>query len=823
MNVTHTGTTFAPVWAWVWNRPLTTLLVALVIVVVSVVLASRLQLRTSFAELLPSADPAVEELHRLAEHVGGTAVMQIAIQSPDRDANLKFAAEVAARVRKLGPTFVTDVTYDVRAEQEFFRDRRFLYAPLEDLVALRNALHSEIDRKRNPLVVDLLDEDSVDEVVARMKQRGAGVHLFPTGYFEADDGRLVVIVCHPPGGLFAERAGERLATATRGIIAELDPKSFEPQMQAGLTGDVMSQIEERAALESDLASATALCVSLVLLVMVVYFGRLRAVPLVMIPALVGVTVAFGVAELLFGYLNASTAFMGSIVVGNGINFPIIVLARYEEERRSGHDGRTATMIALRATMRPTAIAALGAAISYASLMATRFRGFSQFGAIGGIGMIAAWLASMLVLPALIARFDRRSAARPKPRTHGAFSGLVSRLATRAPRTTLILFTLLTIFAVVPLPHYLRDPFEYDFRNLRNRKSVSSGSASLSPVVERVFGETLTPAVVLSDTRAHTGEIRHKILERDRTLPGGPLIGRVATFEDFLPGDAATQDKKLAVLKELRDLLHSPAVRLASDEQRARFAELDETAKLVPVHDDDIPLAIRRQFTELDGTVGRIVAVYHAQAVSVWNGHSLVRIAQLIDRIDLDDGTLVRSSGHAVVFAAMIRSIVHDAPLATLASLGGVALLVLLLTGNIPGALAVLAGLFAGVVWMLGVAAWVGVRTNFLNFIALPITFGIGVDYGINIFLRYRLEGRGRVGRAVRATGGAVALCSLTTIIGYAALMVADNQALKSFGEMAILGEIACVSAALIGLPSYLVLRERRIVRSEDIAGPHPKV
>ena len=138
-----------------------------------------------------------------------------------------------------------------------------------------------------------------------------------------------------------------------------------------------------------------------------------------------------------------------------------------------------------------------------------------------------------------------------------------------------------------------------------------------------------------------------------------------------------------------------------------------------------------------------------------------------------------------------------------------ALLVIALARSRAGAALVLGTLVAGVLWMLGTAAWIGVRTNFLNFIALPITFGIGVDYGINIYLRYRLEGRGRVGRAVRATGGAVALCSLTTIIGYAALLVADNQALRSFGEMAILGEVACLSAAVVGMPAFLVWRERR--------------
>jgi predicted RND superfamily exporter protein len=201
----------------------------------------------------------------------------------------------------------------------------------------------------------------------------------------------------------------------------------------------------------------------------------------------------------------------------------------------------------------------------------------------------------------------------------------------------------------------------------------------------------------------------------------------------------------------------------------------------------------------------------------------MRIADIIGEIPLDDGTVVRSSGHAVVFAAMIRSIVHDAPLATGASLLGVAVLVTALARGRRGAALVLGTLCAGVLWMLGAAAWGGVRTNFLNFIALPITFGIGVDYGINIYLRYKLEGRGRVGRAVRATGGAVALCSLTTIIGYAALLVADNQALRSFGEMAILGEVACLAAAVVGMPAFLVWNERRQARGDDVTGRFPRV
>ena len=804
--------------AWldlIWRRHRLVLALAALLTLACALLATRLELRTNVAELLPSRDPAVEELHDLSRRIGGTAILQLAIESPDRAANLRLADAITTKLRALPPDVIEMATFDVRRERQFFLDRKWLYASLADLTALRDAIHAEIDKQKSPLYVDLSDDETAAQIVERIKKKAAAFDPFPTGYFERSDGRLVVIVARPPGGLFAERAGERLAHAAEHIIATLKPETFHPQMRVGMTGDVMAQLEERAALESDLVWATAVCVTLVCLVVIVFYGRFRAIPFVGIPALMGVAFAFGCAELLFGYLNASTAFMGSIVVGNGINFPIIQLARYEEERRNNKSPREAAGIALGGTITATVVAALGAAVAYASLIVTRFRGFSQFGTIGGIGMVAAWAATVTVLPALWAAFDHRErTARRFAPPVTAFSELVARIATQAPRTCLVVFGLLTVVSIIPLKRYLKDPFEYDLSQLRNVRSQVSGAAHLAERVDPIFGRTLTPAVILADKRQHTDEIRNKVLERDRALPGLPLIGQVTTLDDFLPGDAATQQRKLATLDELRRLIDSPTAQLADAETRADLVKLRPPAGLRPVSDGDLPVEVRRPFTESDGTMGRVVLVYHDENVSVWDGRNLMRIADIIGAIPLDDGTLVRSSGHAVIFAAMIRSIVHDAPLATGASLFAVAVLVLALTRGRGGAALVIATLVAGVLWMLGAAAWIGVRTNFLNFIALPITFGIGVDYGINIYVRYQLEGRGRVGRAVRASGGAVALCSLTTIIGYAALLVADNQALRSFGEMAILGEVACLCAAVVGMPAFLVWLERRRARRE---------
>src|SRR5579871_664641 len=692
---------------WLWRRHRLVLLGALAVAAISTWMAAHLELRTNFAELLPSRDPAVVELNRTADRIGGTQVLEVAVESPDRDANLRFAGDLTARIRRLPPELVLAVAYDVREERDFFAKRKWLYADLDTLTELRDSLRAKIDRAKNPLLVDLLDPgETPEELEKRLRAKGARLDAFPTGFFEGDGGQgpgsIVAIVIRPPGGLFGEHVGEKLRDTVLAQVAELQPQKYHAQMKVGLTGDIMSALEERAALENDLVWATSICVLLVCVVVVLFYGRFRAVPFVAIPALVGVAVAFGCAERLFGYLNTSTAFMGSIVVGNGINFAIIQMARYEEERRGGKPAREAMQIALSSTVRATAVAAIGAAVSYGSLLVTRFRGFSQFGVIGGIGMVVAWLATVTVLPALWAAFDKR---REKTRRfaspgQGLFSGAVSRAATRAPRVLLAVSAILTVLAAIPLRGYLRDPFEYDFKNLRNRRSLESGAAALAPRVDRIFGKTLTPAVIVADKREHTDEIRSIVFERDKALPGERLIGDVRTIDDFLPGSVEAQQQKLQVLGEIRELIDDPALKLLDDAERARLVDLRPPESLQPVRMEDLPAQVRQPFTETDAarTMGRIVLVYHDEHVSTWDGRNLMRIADIIGEMHLHDGTIVRSSGHAVIFAAMIRSIDHDAPLATGASLLGVALLVMALARGRRGAALVIGTLVVGVLW-----------------------------------------------------------------------------------------------------------------------------
>jgi hypothetical protein len=237
---------------------------------------------------------------------------------------------------------------------------------------------------------------------------------------------------------------------------------------------------------------------------------------------------------------------------------------------------------------------------------------------------------------------------------------------------------------------------------------------------------------------------------------------------------------------------------------------------------DLPDVLRRQLTELDGRVGTPVLVYPSGSIDVWNGRDVIRFTEELRALDLPVDAPVASS--LLVFSDVLYAIQADGPNATLLSLAGVVLLVLVAFGlgrrsvrSLADAGWVLASLAVGVLWFAGIAGALELRLNMLNFIALPITFGIGVDYATNVFQRRRVDHARSIADIVRTTGGAVALCSFTTMLGYASLLVARNQALFSFGLLSVIGELTCLGAALVALPAVLRWRERHRERSAALA------
>ena len=815
-------------WSLVLEHPRAVLLLAALVALVAGTLASRLRLRTAFTELLPSRDPAVLALQRTANRVGDLNLLAVGIRSPDRAANLAYAAALTDDLRRLPSSQVSLVAYHIRDLQAFFHDNRWLYATVDDLTTVRDRLRHEILRRKNPLVISLDDDadasgSATDRALRQRLQRAPVEGRFPDGYFTRGDTAWVLVL--PAGGIFGEHSGEDLVRAVERFTATHPPTVAHPAMRVQCLGPVVVGMENRRAIEQDIVGVTIVCTLLVALSMALYFRQLRAVPLIVATAALGTGVAFAAGDLAFGYLNSSTAFLGSIILGNGINHPIVLLARFRElmQERAAAGATTTTASAtagavrdaVAGTARATLTAALAAAAAYLSLTLTSFRGFSQFGVMAAVGALGCWAAAYTVIPAWLVW-------RARPALPGA-TGAIGAPRSLAPLARLIttrapllagLAGVLTVAALLGLQHFAAAPFEYDFRRLRADVAHSPERRQMDDNLNDLLGRWHSPIVVLADRLDQVEEIRTAITANDS--PQRPVIGQVVTVYDVLPGTPDVQRRKLVLLAEIRRLTDDPALQTLPEKDRDAIAQLRPPPSLRVLGPLDLPPLARRPFTETDGTVGRPVLVYHASDnVSMWEGHDLLAIAQVLQRLRLPDGTIIESAGTPMVFGAMLRSVLRDGPRATALSFIAVAVLMVMLVRRRRAKLAAVATLVLGVLWMVGAAGLLGVRITFLNFIALPITFGVGGEYALNIVARWQNEWS--MPKAVRSAGGAVLLCSWTTIVGYGSLLAAHSQALRGFGAMAILGEICCLSAALVAMPALVTWRARAAnqVRSPD--------
>jgi predicted RND superfamily exporter protein len=789
--------------------------VAALVAVVGMGVASRLELHTAFSELLPSQDPGVVALNRTQKRIGDLSLLLVGIRSPDYQANLRYAEVLNQKLHALPSHVVQLATYNVRDVRAFFEKNKWLYVSEDDLESIRDRLRTEISKRKNPLFVSLGDEEPIESMQKRIARRESLDDRFPDGVFSSNNGEYVWIAALPPGGLFAEHAGEALFAAVNTLIAQDPPTRYHPNMRVEVAGPIATAIASRAAVERDIAWVSGICISVVVLSIGLYFRRLRALPLTAIPAGIGAVIAFAVAQLAFGYLNSSTAFLGSIILGNGINYAIVLMSRYEEHRARDSAPGEALLLSLAGTWRGTLVASVAASAAYASLMVTSFRGFYQFGVMGAVGALACWVATYTVLPAMLVVLDRRSANGVHERPARAPLELrpLARLLHRHSVAVSLVFAALGVASIVGLTHFLKDPFEYDFRKLNAKLNTTEEAQQFGHSIDKLFGRWPSPTIIVADSLDEVEPIRATIRRQDKEAPGSDVIGQIVTIYDLLPGPPDAQKRKLELVAQIRKLTHDPALEVLDEKERKQIAAVDPPEGLHQLGPMDVPAIARRPFTEVDGTVGRVILVYPPErGLSVWSGRDLLRIASVLQFLHLPNGKVVETSGSAVVFGAMIRSILHDGPIATVASLVAVLIIISFTIRPAAAALMAVCTLIAGVLLMVGGAGWARVHVTFLNFIALPITFGIGAEYALNVVTRYREERD--ITRAVLSTGAAVALCSWTTIVGYGSLLAARNQALQGFGAMAILGEIACLSAAIMALPAVLLWRAAR-----PVAGP----
>jgi predicted RND superfamily exporter protein len=784
-------------------------------------------LHSDMEELLPPDAESVRAVEELRRRMPGLQFLGVLADvgenaSPDRIASAqRFVDDLAARVRNYPSALVGGVRTGFASERAFIERYAPMLVDKADLQTIRERLEERLRYEFGRRAGTLIDDEepapplNFSDIEERYQQTAAWKE-FTGDRFTSPRMGLSLLLIETGGFTTSAHLAKELMDRVASDVAALGgPTAYAQGMRVGYTGDVAISSEETSALVQDLTLSSLLVVAAVSLALLIFFRWWPCVLALLLPLGLATVYAFALASLLgVRVLNSNTAFLGSIIVGNGINFGIVQLARYMEERRAGKAVHESLVRSLWGTRVGTLSAALAAAVSYASLIAMQFRGFRQFGVIGGLGMVLAWGTTFLLAPPLIAWMDRKE-PHVEPMSLRLFARLqpmvgLARLVARFPRAILALAIACSLIAIVEVRGFDGGQLEYDLARMRRADTWKSGEGYWGHKMDALLGQYLTPLVILTDGPEETKAIAAELREAMLSPPLGDMVARIRTLDDLLPPDQAERQREV---ERIRKKLTPNVRNNLTDEQRKRVETFLGQESVPAIEASAIPAILLKGLQEREGRADRAVLVFPKLTASLWDGPgnaTFVDALRTIARVpESMGGKAARLAGGPPLTADIIASMRHDGPLASLLAFFGVVLTVVLLFRGRMATPYVLSALLVGVLWMLALCMALRIKINFINFIAFPITFGIGVDYAVNVMARYVGDGARDVGGAIRGTGGAVSLCSVTTIIGYSSLLVAKNLGLYYFGFLAVLGEITCLTVAVIVLPAALLWWRRQ--------------
>jgi RND superfamily putative drug exporter len=220
-----------------------------------------------------------------------------------------------------------------------------------------------------------------------------------------------------PVGLAGELATPPAAESYKKAVEIVKASTTGTSLTAHLTGPAATVGDLTAVGESDvhvIEIATALMVLTILLL--VYRNPLTMVlPLVMIGISLVVAQQFiaGLLELGMSISPQAMVLVSGMMLGAGTDYAVFLISRYHEYLRMGEDSDAALVRALGSIGKVIAASAGTVAITFMGMTFAKLGVFSTIGPALAVTILVGFLASITLLPAMVALAGRRGLCKPR--------------------------------------------------------------------------------------------------------------------------------------------------------------------------------------------------------------------------------------------------------------------------------------------------------------------------------------------------------------------------------------------------------------------------
>ncbi|MDH4128649.1 MAG: MMPL family transporter [Spirochaetota bacterium] len=842
----------------------------------------------------------------------------------------EFIEDLTNKISKL-----SEVSYcDYKRPIDYFKRKIVLYIDIGDL----SLINIRAKRKKRELFkekvgwsMDLSDKSKsdasikMDDIEKKYKNSSSeNYYLSKDGFYLSGNKLFVVLIKPEKASLDIDFCNllygnvKKIVDSTKAEF-EKKLKKDAPIIKIGYGGRYKRKPETTNRVEKDIDLTSFIGFLFIIGVIVLYFRRIQAILLIGLPLIIGLIWTFGITYLRFGHVNILTGFLSVILMGLGVDFGIHFLSRYFEERGKGESIDSSLGLMLSKTGKATLTAAFTTISAFFALLFTDFKGFNEFGFIGMIGLVMAYLSMFYVLTSFIVIYDKEKWLKNRISLllenklakiiayivlgiaviislYFTFNGsryfillpylvflkgiifVIDRIKKlfyrynfldvifRKPRMILGITLGIIVLSIVASSQVY---FEYNFRKLEGMKLYSY---LVEDKISDLFDLSLTPSIVIAYDEEDEKEIYDsfsRIKENKDKLEEKSTIFYVDALTRYVPD---YQTEKMEMVKEFKKFIDE-FVDLAEAKKYKGNADIEKHKKKLldlkneyldnvdiirkdpdyPDPDEAMPIEIWRQFrnpknkkdvrsfiqifpTKNLGEDGQKIKTFASEIRGIrlknrWvtvdkyvqlNKITKEEVLKSIEQKKLKskkekNGNLlvllerkeVSASGENLVLADVLIQVEKSAPIILIITFGLTIFFLYFDFRNLKAVLITFTPLLLGVALLFGLMFLFDVQFNILNVVILPVIVGIGIDNGVHLYHRYQDEGEGNLFAVLRSTGLAITFASLTTILGFGALILADHNGLNSIGWLAVLGIGATYIIAVIVLPSIILLLEKK--------------
>lgn len=507
-------------------------------------------------------------------------------------------------------------------------------------------------------------------------------------------------------------------------------------------------------------------------------------PMVIVWTTLLLTVA--IIQMTGGYLEIMSTTIAPILLCVGIADSVHMISKYDDARESGLNKRKSIIEMLKTLGSATFLTSITTAIGFASLVSSSVVPMKRFGIYTAVGVLLAYLITIVFLPAAIKLTKRKLVVDEKSSSfYPTVHGLLKKLAiyTRKYYGRIIVFFVL-ITAI----------FSIGIRNLDVNGRVFDDLGSDTEIMRdsRFFSENISPQFPLefvistgSPDSAITSGFMKKALELENILQSYPEIHRVVGLQ--------------TIIEEIHKVMNPDSVDTAD-----RLPDSDSAvAQYVLLLEINGSEALSR-YLNFDYSKLRVTALTE-DAGSRRINQIRDEISGEIERIFPNEDVII--TGTTILNADLTDKIVYSLAWSILLALVVITAIMVLMFRDFRMILIALVPNLLPLLFVGGIMGYFNLDIKPSTAVIFTIALGIAVDDSIHYLARFRVEHIGSgaflpsLATTTIRTGRAIIITSLILIAGFGSLVTSAFTSTTLMGLLVGATIFAAVLADLFLLPA----------------------